>query len=75
MNVCVAIVNVPIRVAPELAVTEYETVPLPVPEPPAVIAMNVELFVTVQEQPAGVTTLKLPDPVLELGFALFVLRA
>ena len=73
MNVCVAIVNVPIRAAPELAVTEYETVPLPAPELPPVIVMKVELLVTVQEQPAEVMTSKLPDPALELGFALFVL--
>ena len=75
MNVCVAIVKVPIRLAPEFAVKEYETVPLPVPELPAVIVIKVELFVTLQEQPEDVTTLKLPEPALELTVEPLVLNA
>ena len=73
MNACVAIVNVPTRLAPELAATEYETVPLPTPEVPAVTVMKVELFVTLQEQPAEVTTLNVPDPAPELKVEVFVL--
>jgi hypothetical protein len=34
--------------------------------------MNVELFVTVQAQPAEVSTLKLPEPALELRSEVFV---
>jgi len=74
VNVCVAIVNVPTRLAPEFAVTEYETVPLPVPELPAVTVMKVELFITLQAHPAEVTTLKPPDTALEPKLELFVLK-
>jgi hypothetical protein len=75
VNVCVAIVKVPTRLAPELAAKEYETVPLPLPELPAVIVKNVELFVTLQAQPEAVTTLKLPLPALEVGVELLALSA
>ncbi len=47
--------------------------PLPVPEPPEVIVMKFELLTTVQEQPAVVMTLKLPDPPEKLIFELFAL--
>ena len=48
--------------------------PLPVPELPDVMVMKDELLVTVQGQPAVVTTLKLPDPTLELKLELFALN-
>jgi hypothetical protein len=37
--------------------------------------MKLELFTTLQEQPAAATTLKPPDPALELKLELFVLNA
>ena len=46
---------------------------MPVPELPPVIVIKVELFITVQAQPAPVTTFTLPDPAAELTLELFVL--
>jgi len=45
-----------------LAATEYPTVPGPVPPAPAVIVIQEALFDALQEHPAWVVTVTLPDP-------------
>jgi hypothetical protein len=44
-----------------LAGTEYETVPFPLPEAPAVIVID-ESAEAIQAQPDGAVTLKVPVP-------------
>ncbi|KJU86896.1 hypothetical protein MBAV_000910, partial [Candidatus Magnetobacterium bavaricum] len=52
---------VPIRrLAPVFAVTEYATVPLPVPEAPEVIVIQLSLLFAVHAQVDAVVTLTLP---------------
>jgi hypothetical protein len=68
VNVCPAIVSVPVREL-VLALTEYATVEGPLPEPalPDVIVIKLELAVAVQLplQPLGVpVTVRLPVPPL-----------
>jgi len=49
-------VNVPVRLAMEVFVeTEYLTVPLPVPEAPDTILIQITLLAAVQEHPGEVT--------------------
>jgi hypothetical protein len=50
-------VNVPVRLAMEVFVeTEYLTVPLPVPEAPDTILIQITLLAAVQEHPVGEVT-------------------
>jgi hypothetical protein len=51
-----AIVSVAVRAAPVLAAIVKVTVPLPLPDAPAVIAANVALLVAVQVQPVPAVT-------------------
>ena len=53
MNVCPAIVSVPVRMAPGLAATENFTVPLPVPLPGVTPVIHVSLLVAVHSQPGA----------------------
>jgi len=53
-------VIVPVLVAPGLALTEYATVPLPVPLDPDVTVINALLLTAVYAQPPPVVTVKLP---------------
>jgi hypothetical protein len=62
VNVLPPIVSVPERAEPELAATEYPTVPLPLPLAPLVTVSQAALLVAVQEQPGGATTPTLPVP-------------
>jgi len=56
-----ATVSVPVRLAPVLLrATAYVTVPLPLPEAPDVIVIQVTLLFAVQVQPAGAVTERLP---------------
>lgn len=48
--------------------------PLPLPELPEVTVAKPELFVTLQEQPEEVITLKLLDPEPEPKFELYALN-
>ena len=56
VNVCVAIVIVPLRSAPVLRATVKVTVPLLVPVAPPVTVIHVALLIAVQPQPAGAVT-------------------
>src|SRR5690242_19282319 len=54
VNVCVAIVMLPLRPTPLLAATLYPTDPLPAPEAPAVIVIHAALLTAVQGASGGV---------------------
>ena len=56
---CPAIVRVPVRAAPELAATEYDTVPLPLPLLELVI--HEALLVVDQAHPEVVVTASVPE--------------
>ena len=56
VNVCPAIVIVPLRSAPVLRATVKVTVPLLVPLAPPVTLIHVALLIAVQPQPAGAVT-------------------
>ena len=56
VNVCPAMVSVPLRCAPVFAAAVYETLPLPVPLAPFVIESHDALLVAVQAQPAAAVT-------------------
>ena len=61
MNVCPAIVSVPVRDPDDVfAPTLYVTVPSPVPLAPAVTESHVVFVVAVQVQPAVPVTLTVP---------------
>ena len=61
MNVCPAIVSVPVRLLePVFAATEYSTVPLPLPLLPDVIVIQLTLLAAVQVQPVPAVTATLP---------------
>jgi hypothetical protein len=64
VNVCPAIVSVPVRAAPELAATVKLTVPLPVPEPPDVTVIQLTFATAVHAQPVPAVTALEPDPPL-----------
>jgi hypothetical protein len=71
VNICPAIVSVPIRCAPVFAVALYATVPPPVPLAPLVIVSHGALLVAVQAQPAVVVTVTgEPAPPLAASVAL-----
>ena len=71
VNVCPAIVSVPVRAVPLLlAATWYVTVPSPVPDDPPVIVMKVALLCAVHEQAEPVVTPMDPLPVLDAKLAL-----
>ena len=58
-----ATARVPVRDDPDgFAATEKVTLPLPVPEAPAVIATKEELLTAVQEQPGSAVTAMVPVP-------------
>jgi hypothetical protein len=60
-------VIVPLREAvPELAETEYPTVPFPLPLPAETTAIQPALLEALQEQPLAAVTLTLPVPPLAL---------
>lgn len=61
-NDCPPTVIVPLRAAPGLADTENPTVPLPLPEPPAVTVIQDALAEAVQEHQLPDDTEKLPVP-------------
>jgi hypothetical protein len=73
MKVKPAIVIAPVRVTPLMfGVTEYETVPLPDPlEPPVMASIDVELDETlaVHAHPGVVVTVTLPSPPMSGAFA------
>jgi hypothetical protein len=52
-----AIVKAPVRAAPVLALSEYDTCPFPVPEVPVVTVIQEAPLVAVQEQPEAAITL------------------
>jgi hypothetical protein len=63
VNVCPAIDSVPVRAGPLFAATLKDTVPLPLPDVPPVIASQSALFdVAVQAQPAAAVTVTDPAP-------------
>jgi len=65
VNVCPAIVNVPVRAAPLLAATLNPTDPFPLPDVPLVIVSQSELFVdAVQLQPFAAEIVTVPVPPL-----------
>jgi hypothetical protein len=72
VNVCPAIVKVPVLGEPLFAATVKETAPVPVPLLPAVIVIQETLDAAVQAQPVLVVTLALPLPPTSLKLALFV---
>jgi hypothetical protein len=61
VNVCPAIVSVPVRCGPELDPTLNVAVPFPLPDPDCTV-MNASWLVAVHVQPAPAVTLLLPDP-------------
>ena len=71
VTVVPAIVIVPVRaVKATFAVTEYVTVPLPVPVLPLVTVMNESLLAADHEQPVCVVTVSLPVPAALLKLLL-----
>jgi hypothetical protein len=68
-TVVVPIVNTALRAAPLFAETLYCTVPLPLPDAPAVIATKLLLLAAVHVQPAFVVTVTDPVPPLS-GYAV-----
>jgi regulatory protein len=62
VNVCPAMVSVPLRSAPEFALVVNVTVPLPLPEPPDETVIHPAFGVTLHEQPLAVVTLTLAVP-------------
>jgi hypothetical protein len=69
VTVCPAIVSVPERAVPSLAATVAVTVPLPVPEAPAVTVMNAALLVAVQAHALPPVTVIATAPPLLLTVA------
>lgn len=66
VNVCPAIVNVPVRAVPGFAATVKLTVPLLVPLAPAVTVIHDALLAAVQAQPAPLVIFTLPLPPVSL---------
>jgi hypothetical protein len=64
VNVCPAIVSVPVRAAPPFAAIANVTVPLPVPEAPAVTVIQLTPDAAVHEHPLPAVTAVDPDPPL-----------
>ena len=62
VNVCPAIVNVPVRALPLFEATVNPTDPLPVPVAPDVTVIHDTALVAVQVQAAGVDTATEPVP-------------
>jgi hypothetical protein len=62
VNVCPAIVNVPVRAAPPFAATVNVTVPFPVCEAPAVTVIQLTPATAVHVQPAAIVTEVDPVP-------------
>lgn len=62
VNVCPAIVTVPVRFVPEAAATLITTLPLPVPLAPDVIVMNEAVVAAVHAQPLCVVTVTVEAP-------------
>ena len=66
VNVCPAIVSVPVRVAPvEFAAAEKVTSPFAVPDAPAEIVSQVALLVAVHVHPLAELTVTEPEPPTE----------
>src|SRR5258708_7960751 len=62
VNVWPAMVSVPDRSGPGLAVTEYNTTPLPVPDAPAVIDIKFAFDAAVHTHPFSAITFTMPRP-------------
>jgi hypothetical protein len=63
VNVCPAIVMVPVRAAPVFALAAKVTVPLPLPDAPVLTVSHGALLTAVQAQPAAtVTSIEAPAP-------------
>jgi len=62
VNVCPAMVSVPVRSAPVFASTVNATGPFPLPVAPDVTAIHGALLVAVHVQPAAVVTFEFPVP-------------
>jgi len=62
VNVCPAIVSVPVRCGPELDPMLKVVVPFPLPDAPVCTVMNAALLDALHVQPAPAVTLLLPDP-------------
>jgi len=66
VNVCPAIVSVPVRVVPvEFAAAEKVTSPFAVPDAPAVMVSQVALLVAVHVHPLAELTVTEPEPPTE----------
>ena len=72
VKVCPPIVIVPVRAAPPLAAILKVTVPLPVPDPPPVTAIQgaFDVAVHAQSAPVDVVTATLPVPASAAAFLL-----
>lgn len=74
MNVCVAIVAVPVRAAPVFAATLKPTGPFPVPLAPDVMVIHGAWLAAVHAQPAPAVTVTVPvvaaAPTFWLGGAI-----
>src|SRR5206468_4252463 len=70
VNACPAIVSVPVRAAPAFALTVNATVPLPLPEPPLEIAIQLAFDAAVHAQPALVANATEPLPPAAVNDAL-----
>ena len=69
MNVCPAMVKVPVRGAPEFDATMKFTVPPLVPDAPPEIVIHGTLLTAVHVQPLAVITFTLPLPPISLKLA------
>jgi hypothetical protein len=68
VNVCPAIVSVPLRAAALFAATVKATVPLPVPDPPLVMLIHDAFDAAVHVHPLAVVTVDDPLPPLASTF-------
>lgn len=70
VNVCPAIVMVPLRESLAFADTTYATLPLPVPDPPELTEIHAALLAALHAQPVVVETVTVPvlPPVGALAF-------
>ena len=62
VTICPAMVMLPLRADPGLALTVNPTDPLPEPAPPPVSTIQPSLVAALHEQPASVVTLTVPFP-------------
>jgi hypothetical protein len=68
VNVCVAIVSVPVRAAPVFAAMLKPTDPFPVPDAPDVTVSHGALLTAVHTQAAPAVTLDVPVPAVAAAF-------